>query len=197
MEIKANARWKGMRRASAVFSALAFLAFAAAIAFALRFLPMIENPKVRLGYEDFWPSYVSTAAFIVFFALAGSLRTSSYLVAYRELLRKERRVAVIAQITGENPGFTAIRIANFIRQGKLDASFVDTEKGVVVVTREKDDALREEPSAKAPPAGARPAVVRAVCPGCGAAADIPFGQTAECEYCGAAIYGADRKEQTT
>lgn len=189
MEIKANARWKGMRRASAVFSALAFLAFAAAIAFALRFLPMIENPKVRLGYEDFWPSYVSTAAFIVFFALAGSLRTSSYLVAYRELLRKERRVAVIAQITGENPGFTAIRIANFIRQGKLDASFVDTEKGVVVVSHEEADA--EAPQAALDGAAPRRAgePLSVVCPGCGARNRVRRGQTAECEYCGAVVEG--------
>lgn len=187
MASQLGTRWKKIRHASTLASVIAACSFLAAIAFV--FITVKGKSEYTITYWDLWPAYIWAGVFLISFPLGPSLRTRSSLVAYRELIPHERRIEVIARITGEKPHLTAARIAIFIRQGKLDALYVDTTRGLVVVTAEEDDAHRDASSATISSISQPSAKVRTVCPGCGAVVALAPGQTAECDYCGATIVG--------
>ncbi|MCE5236049.1 MAG: TFIIB-type zinc ribbon-containing protein [Clostridiaceae bacterium] len=136
-----------------------------------------------------WAGIALLAFSVVFAFPIGAIRRSAWREAYSETLRRERSIQRIAQILNRKPKQCAKEIALLIKEGKFDALYVDTEKGVVVVSHEEADA--EAPQAALDGAAPRRAgePLSVVCPGCGARNRVRRGQTAECEYCGAVVEG--------
>lgn len=188
--------WNKEIRASKTVSILAGIGIVAG--FAVFIIQGIRAGNVR-GHA-FNPLEDAQAGIVIFgvsfiLSIVGSkIEQSAALKAYKALLPQEQNIIRLAQILGDNPVLLQRRLTYLVRTSKLDAYYVDKEKGVVMLNKsdgaEQPFKADTQPvSPLEPPKAASNGPVTVRCAGCGAPMELKLGESAVCEYCGARVQG--------
>lgn len=142
---------------------------------------LVQDFSPRIGIGLLGLGCVLTLAF-------GLVKNRAWREAFRDVLTREHTIPRIAQILGIGHKRCEKEITRLIKQGKLNALYVDTEKGLVVrnlYDRGQDTQNCDDSSTP----GLTCEMLSVSCPGCGALNRVQRGKNTECEYCGAVVTG--------
>lgn len=118
----------------------------------------------------------------------GLVKNRAWREAFKDVLAREHSIPRIARILGIRPRRCEKEITRLIKQGKLNALYVDTEKGLVV-RNDNETGQDAQASSDSFTPGLTSEILTVSCPGCGALNRVQRGKNTECEYCGAVVTG--------